>query len=306
MALNNQLSYERKMIREIDRSLLWINLSAPSVGDSIMDLSGRVLLSNKNIHLLTDKKNAALYKSDIVFSKVASSPSELDDNYDLILIDSYSHRCLSPKLARWKDVPFVGIYGYLNGFEVHRTLYSHYRIAELIGMDLNAVRPNVCISLDKSLSVPSPDMPYVTVSVGAEWEYRHYPHWLPIIEFLVKSVRVVLVGSSNGVLEASVLEGCVTVENLVGKLTLVETAQVISKAKFHVCADGGLWHVACGLNVPSVCMFADCQLFLNGLRVLRNTQFQRCIPLYADRAVSEIHPDLVIQAIKNCKSSYDI
>ncbi len=69
MALNNQLSYERKMIREIDRSLLWINLSAPSVGDSIMDLSGRVLLSNKNIHLLTDKKTLLFINQTLFFRR---------------------------------------------------------------------------------------------------------------------------------------------------------------------------------------------------------------------------------------------
>ena len=40
--------------------ILWINLTAPSLGDSLMDLSARRLLAGREVHLLTSGKNAAL------------------------------------------------------------------------------------------------------------------------------------------------------------------------------------------------------------------------------------------------------
>ena len=42
------------------QNILWINISAPSLGDSLMDLSSRVLLKNKKVDLFIDKKNVHL------------------------------------------------------------------------------------------------------------------------------------------------------------------------------------------------------------------------------------------------------
>ena len=52
------------------KKILWINISAPSFGDSLMDLSGRILLKEKILDLYTDEKNANLYLDDIYFNNI--------------------------------------------------------------------------------------------------------------------------------------------------------------------------------------------------------------------------------------------
>ena len=58
--LRHQKSREIYNIGPEHKNILWINISAPSLGDSLMDLSGRVLLKDRTIDLYTDKKNANL------------------------------------------------------------------------------------------------------------------------------------------------------------------------------------------------------------------------------------------------------
>ena len=64
--LKRQKNLELFSILPKHKKILWINISAPSLGDSLMDLSSRVLLRNKKIDLFTDKKNAHIFKM-IVF-----------------------------------------------------------------------------------------------------------------------------------------------------------------------------------------------------------------------------------------------
>ena len=49
------------------KEILWINISAPSLGDSLTDLSSRTMLSDRKVDLFTDKKNSDLYKDDFIF-----------------------------------------------------------------------------------------------------------------------------------------------------------------------------------------------------------------------------------------------
>ena len=44
------------------RRILWINLAASSLGDSLMDLSARPLLVDRNVDLLSHPKNISLYQ----------------------------------------------------------------------------------------------------------------------------------------------------------------------------------------------------------------------------------------------------
>ena len=127
------IKFKRQKNLEIDcilpskNRILWINLSAPSLGDSLMDLSSRVLLKGKNIDLFTDKKNADLYFSDKIFRNVFTNENEVvSRRYDLIIIDSFSSKSIRVKAKLAPLLPFVGIYGYYNGPDVNRVLYSFH------------------------------------------------------------------------------------------------------------------------------------------------------------------------------------
>ena len=58
--LKKQKSLEIFNISAEHQNILWINISAPSLGDSLMDLSSRVLLKDRKVALFTTNKNSEL------------------------------------------------------------------------------------------------------------------------------------------------------------------------------------------------------------------------------------------------------
>ena len=65
-------SKELACITDKHKSILWMHFSEPYIGDSLMDLSSRVLLKNRNIDLLTEKNISHYMKMTqylIVFSQ---------------------------------------------------------------------------------------------------------------------------------------------------------------------------------------------------------------------------------------------
>jgi hypothetical protein len=290
------------------KRILWINLSAPSLGDSLMDLSGRVLLEGFTVDLLTHPKNLELYQHDACFDHVFSHAQQISDqslstSYDLFIIDSFSPRVISVMNTVSSNTPFVGMWGFINGFEVHRTIYSFARIQYLLGEPLSNKKP-ICplLTLNHSLTVnfaSASAKPLIAVVLGAEWEYRRYEKWEEVIRFFIKDYEIVLVGSKNGEQDAAeITRHLPSCHDFVGQCSLMETAQILSMAKVVIAADGGLWHVACALGKPTVGLFAATPIFdANGHRMNRETTYMRCETLYDPLAVSNIPAADVISAL---------
>ena len=132
--LRRQKSREIYNIGPEHKNILWINISAPSLGDSLMDLSGSVLLKDRTIDLYTDKKNANLYQNDFIFSKIFTHNNKVDSSrYDVVIIDSYSTRSINIKAKIAPFTVFVGMFGYYNGPEVNRVLFSFHQLNHLLG-----------------------------------------------------------------------------------------------------------------------------------------------------------------------------
>ena len=63
IVLKSQKNLEVFSILPDHKNILWINISAPSLGDSLMDLSSRIMLDSKNVDLFTDQKKCSyLYR----------------------------------------------------------------------------------------------------------------------------------------------------------------------------------------------------------------------------------------------------
>lgn len=288
------------------KTILWVNLSAPSLGDSLMDLSSRQLLREYDVDLLTDVKNAQIYQKDPFFTKCFFDPSDLlNCKYDLVILDSYSPHILKIKSHILPEVPFVGLWGFLNGFEVHRTLYSFYRMQFL----LQNVDPPVKLLpimrrpdfFDAGLSS---DKKKIAIVIGAEWDYRRYTKWAEVIDGILheqaNAYEILLVGSSNGLAESEAISSRFTqCKNFVGTCTLEETSSLIDQSEIVLAADGGLWHIACALTKPSVVFFADTKLFDgNDHRVTRETKDICCEVLYAENSVSQITVGQILEAFQ--------
>jgi len=254
MILKREIRNERGGISDFHKSILWINKSAPSLGDSLMDLSSRVLLASKNIDLLTDKKNAFIYDNDAIFKNTFYETENLKGKvYDLILLDSYSTRTIDLKNKLFPNTHFVSMFGFFNGPEVNRVLFSFHRMNKLLGkkMPLDEIekiaRPSMSVSKIKSIQLPNK---YITIAVGGEWKYRTYKYWLEVITIICNKysdINIVLVGSGNGKKYAKSIISKLPkykVVDCVGKYSFKETAKIISKSKIFVGCDGGLMHAA--------------------------------------------------------------
>lgn len=298
------------------RRILWINLTAPSLGDSLMDLAARKFLSGRELHLLTSPKNAALYTDDPYFSKVMTEVGEAKSehhrkSYELVILDSFSPRSLLPKVrVAWRG-PVVGVYGFLNGFEVHRTLYAFARFSHLLQLQQGALQPRVTeIALGQRLqgeglisALGEGPGPTLGIGIGGEWTFRTYGRWSDVIKALlndVPSLSIVLLGSANGLEDAAHIEGEVLSKrliNLVGRTSLAESCSVLRACDAYLGADGGLWHMASACGLPTVALFADCQLFdETGKTISRASPDQVCTSLMAEHDVNEIPATKVVES----------
>ncbi len=317
MAWTGQSCLEKKAIPVSAQRILWINQTAPSLGDALMDTSARCLLRGRTVHLLTSEKNAALFQDDDYFERVfddTQGPEAIhrEHPYDLAIVDSFSPRAISKKRLVCPHLPFVGLYGYLNGFEVHRTLFSYHRLATLLGLGLPDIEGLRLVhhALGRSPTtekIYAPRRkPRVAIGIGGEWEFRTYKHWAKVIASLVEAVpgcQITLLGSANGRSEAELLEsrfcGTGQLRNGVASLSLNETCSELRRSDLYVGADGGLWHMASGCGIPTVALFADCALFDDlGQRVSRASPDQNCVSITTESNVSKIDPTAIVGSVR--------
>lgn len=269
--LKGQKSLEISNIFIGHKNILWINLSAPSLGDSLMDLSSRVLLSDKKIDLFTDIKNASLYKNDFIFSNVFTQLNEvLQNRYDLVIVDSYSTRSISIKAKIAPQTRFIGMFGYFNGPEVNRVLFSFHRMNQILSykktfQQINKMaKCSLTISIKDIEKIEKTNLPscYIAIAIGGEWDYRTYKNWDKVINELINknlNLKIVLIGSNNGHDEAELITKKFSNNNIfncVSKFTFNQTAQIICQAKILLCCDGGLMHSANAVNTVIVSLFA--------------------------------------------------
>lgn len=98
---------------------------------------------------------------------------------------------------------------------------------------------------------PKGDRALVTISVGSGNIKKNYARFGEVAEMLVKEGhRVAFLGGSREI--APSVEG---VEDLVGKLPLVKTMEMLAGSTVHIAADTGSGHISAAYGVPVVSIF---------------------------------------------------
>lgn len=286
------------------KKILWINISAPSLGDSLMDLASRTMLINKDLDLFTHEKNVNLYKNDLIFMKVFTHKSEVNAGlYDLVILDSYSTRSINIKTQLAPRNLFVGMYGYYNGPEVNRILFSFHRLNQLLGYiksenEINRTSKALISfsNLDKQIIEKLRlTKDYITIAIGGEWKYRTYNKWDEVIRLLFKedeSLNIVIIGSSNALGMAKKLlinfENY-NIVNCVAKYSFNQTAYIISNSKLLLCCDGGLMHAANAVKTPVVPLLSKLT------SKMQLTEAIEDFSLFDKEDVNNIHVSKIIQ-----------
>ena len=271
IVLKGQKNLEVFKISPNHKNILWINISAPSLGDSLMDLSSRVMLKGRNVDLFTDKKNAHIYTDDHIFNNIYTKTEGIDSSeYDLVIIDSYSSRSIDVKSKIAPITHFVGMFGYYNGPEVNRVLFSFHQMNHLLGYTdtedkINMIaKPSMSISRNNQEIVSQVNLPdnYIAIVLGGEWDYRTYNKWDKVMTKILaknKQTNIVFIGSSNAKDIAKNLLNQFSKNNIfdcVAKYSFIQTAQIIKKSKILLCCDGGLMHASNAVSTPIVPIFA--------------------------------------------------
>ncbi len=317
LAFHGQGSLTRSCIDpSIHRRILWIHQGMPQVGDSLMDLAGRVLLKGRveRLDLLTDAHLVSLYRHDEVFTQVVSSAAELREPYDLVLLHSASSRSLKDKQAHFRRVPFVHVQGFFTGPEFNRTLFGYYRLAQLLGLNLSEqeIDRMACPSMHpaaaevkaaQALGLP-PDA--IVMAIGGVQGGRTYLQWPAVLHGMHQAGitrPVVLVGSDNGMAmrdEIKAAETGMLIIDRVAQHTLGEVHALMQCCALVVCADSGLLHVAHAAQVPVVTLFAGVIE-----PAFRLTSANRTRWLYDPGVVNDIRATDVVSMVTAALSSAD-
>jgi len=302
--LKGQNSLEIYNILPVHKEILWINISAPSLGDSLTDLSSRTMLNDRKVDLFTDKKNSDLYKNDYCFSKVFDDIKQLDEcRYDLVVIDSYSTRSIDIKHKIARSTPFVGMFGFYNGPEVNRVLFSFHQMNNLLGYvknenEINKIaRTSISISSADKKLIQKTQLPssFIAIVIGGEWNYKTYNKWDFVIEKLISKdndINIILIGSDNAKDSAKVIFDKFSnhnVINYVAKFTFKQTAEIINQANVLFCCDGGLMHSANAVKTPIISLFA--RLDVN----MQLTESICAFPLFDKKDVNNILVEDILQ-----------
>ena len=269
--IKGQKTLEIDCIKPNQRSILWINVSAPSIGDSIMDLSSRVLINDRKIDLYTEISNSKIYEHDLFISKVFTNKSLINqDDYDAVILDSYSTRSIRIKNDIAPEVPFMGMFGFYNGPEINRVLFSFHRMNQLLGYinsenEISKIaKAYLEISINDKNVIEKIKLPvdYISIAIGGEWAYRTFNQWDLVIKKLLnknRELNIILVGSENAREKAKELMDNFlefNIINCVAKFTFNQTAEIINKSSILLCCDGGLMHAANAVNTPIIPIFA--------------------------------------------------
>ena len=297
-----QKNLEISRILPTHQKILWINVSAPSLGDSLMDLSSRRLLSGRDVDLYTDEKNSHLYLNDKYFNKIFTNCNDLyTREYDLVILDSFSSRTIKIKAKIAPKIIFVGMFGYFNGPEVNRILYSFHQMNYLL--DYPMTEEEIIDNAKNSLSISRKDQEivqsiipknYITISLGGEWKYKTYQKWSEVINQLLldnKNIKIIFVGSKNALRTSKQLLNIFPKDQLLDFTSILsfnQTAEVIRKSEVFLCCDGGLMHAAIALDSKIVSLFAR---LTPEMLLPKNTNL---FSLYDQENVNNIRPSKVI------------
>lgn len=298
--------YGDQVVTGAEKKILWINLSAPSLGDAMVDLAPVRMLSGMEVWLLTSAKNAFLFDGAKEFHWVGSSTKLLreasGEGFDLVIVDSLAPRVLWTKIRVAPAAKFCSIYGFVNGFDVHRLEFGCDRVASIFSRSRHRGEIPLLGESGVNFEYKLPSS-FIVIAVGGEWDFRTYKSWVEVIGLIRQrsDIPIVLVGSDNGTSDAEVIlaAGFSEVINVVGCTGFHEAVAWIKNAELFVGADGGLWHASCAVGRPSVVLFAECEIYNHdGSRCLRIPLDKRdCVGLYDDLEVSRIQSSVIANMV---------
>lgn len=300
-----QLVLVRECIPADAKRILYVYLGNPNLGDSIMDLSPRTLWAEKGLQvdIYTNSVMASLYKDDPSFHKIICEPKDLAAQYDFIVLQSYSWKCLKFKWRHYFFKPFVSLHGHYYGCEFNRLVFAEAAwrdVMQLPPQNGQSTCPAIFnLSLDHTLDVGAGVKNKVALAVGGIVDWRTYANWSNVVAKVherLPDLEWVLIGSENGISTAEALMQChhkdIKITNLVCQLSLNDVFRQLQNVGLLVAADGGLMNIGRAAKVPIVALFAR-----EIHPLMRFSQTDSAYVIHSPTSVAEISAVAISEAI---------
>ncbi|WP_353193498.1 glycosyltransferase family 9 protein [Pandoraea pnomenusa] len=290
-----------------DARVLWIYGGKASVGDAVMDMSGRALLRDREgpIDLLISPGLKAVFEGDDIFRNIFDDPARVNPgDYDVVVLQEFNYPTLRLKRKHFAALPFACLFRFFHGPDRNQTQFSLAAVNDVfsLGLSSDALFARAKPYLREESDLPDtiaqqlPPGPFIMLAMGGVEPRRTYAHWREFLQAYDIAYTpgmpagIVMLGSGNGVDAARALMEAKFVHlqltSFVGQLTLRDAKRVIANASLFVGADGGLMHVAHTTPTPSVTLFAKAEP-----PYLRLTPRCQSTPLQTESDVSAVDPD---------------
>ncbi len=248
------------------------------IGDAVLLLPALDVLHNyfskTSIYILAERRNAGIFecipyiRHVFLYDKNLELYWAMKRDYDLV-IDTEQWHHLSAVVAYLTRGPMrIGFStNERRGLFTHPVAYSHkdYEIFSFLSLleplvvkvKIDLERPffpfiNTKIRLDK-------DTTWVAIFPGASIKERRWPkeRFKEIVKWLnKKGIKVVLIGGmEDKKLSDFIIEDNKLNLNLIGQLSLQQTASVLSQVKLLLTTDSGIMHLAIAVGTPVVALF---------------------------------------------------
>ncbi len=309
LRFNNQFKLKLEHVTT-GQKILWVFIGKRNFGDAIMEMSGRVLLENKgfDIDLFTLPQLESLFEDDPIFKNVYSDQNRLKtENYDVVLLQEMGLASIKLKTKYLRNLPYASLFDFFYGPDRNQTYFSYYAINNIFGLNYSEeyikdnARSFLYSKMDNHLKIKKiiPNTKYISISIGGIDPLRIYNEWQEFFHLLDTNGHnycICLVGSSNG---STVAESIMAINyknlevySLVGKLSLIETFEVIKASIAFVGCDGGLLHVATAADTPCVALFGGDSPM--GLRLTKRT---RAIAIQSVNTVNNIPSSQIFDSL---------
>ena len=243
---------------------LWLYKGIPQIGDALMDLAPRSLLTSNGlaIDLLSDTHICELFEGDSWFGQVFSSIDRIQAaDYDFVIVPSNKRRSLGHKRGPLAKLPWVSMHGFYTGPEFNRADFAAQRLFDALGIAGTHEQLQGHARQKLAPLVQSPSLTRhhgnaqvkIAFALGGVDPQRIYTQWQSVAQGLAahRSVDITLLGSSNALHAANefAAKWPDVLNNQVGKTSLNQCRKVVHQQDLLFACDGGLMHL--GITTPT-------------------------------------------------------
>ena len=287
---------------------LWLYKGISQIGDALMDLAPRSLLTANGlaIDLFSDTHICELFEGDSWFGQVFSSIDLMQaDHYDFVIVPSNKKRSLGHKRGPLAKLPWVSMHGFYTGPEFNRADFAAQRLFDALGIigTLDELQNHAVqklaplISPHSSNKIQNESPVKIAFALGGVDCHRTYSKWENVALSIVtnKPIDLTLLGSSNAILAADKFLAAwpYRLTNMVNKTNLTQCRRIINEQDLLIASDGGLMHLGITTKTKLISLFPS--HIRPEWRLPKSMQINSITSM--SRNVSDIDPNIIANKI---------